>query len=76
MRKIIAAVSACLILPTMVAAQTYPTNRNRNDGAAINGDINGDISGTSAPKKQYYYKRNLPNRPGCQRNRAGNYICK
>jgi hypothetical protein len=72
MRKIIAAALASLLLPTMVAAQTYPTTRNRNDS----GGINGDISGTSTTKKQYYYKRTLTNRPGCQRNRAGNRICK
>lgn len=76
MRKIVVIALAWLILPAVVFAQTYPTTRNRADRPGISGDINGDISGTSIKQKQYYYKRNLSNRPGCYRNRVRNYVCR
>jgi hypothetical protein len=76
MHKIVVIALASLLLPTMAAAQTYPTTKHRKDAGGISGDINGDISGTSIKKREYYYKRDLSNRPGCRRIRAGHYICR
>ena len=71
MRIIILAFAAVLVLPSAGMAQTYATTGSNNRTG-----ISGDIPGNLGKQKQYYYKRNVPDRPGCYRSRNGNYICK
>jgi hypothetical protein len=67
---------AIITLSPVTAFSETRVVRNKSSSSDINGNLNGDVSGTNNQSQQYYYKQNQAQRPGCYKNRQGNVICK